>query len=335
MYLHLLYFAVLLLNYNPTTASCGCQLNRNEQCNNNFEDNNKYTAESNEGFLNKNGDNTLNLDNMVLIKKSTFIMGTNEPVFEVDGEGPARNITLNSFYLDKYEVSNQDFETFIKNTGYVTEAEKFGDSFVFDLLLPAEDLEGYKDVRAVQAPWWVKVPGVSWRTPDGIDSNLNGKLNHPVVHVSWNDAKNYCEYYGKRLPSEAEWEKGCRGGLKQKLYPWGNKLNPKEKHWANIWQGTFPKNNTIDDGYLSTAPVNSFPPNNYGLYNMAGNVWEWTSDSWSESPTLRVKKGGSYLCHKSYCWRYRCAARSHNTADSSAGNLGFRCAKDASPNDDQ
>ncbi|GLV38750.1 uncharacterized protein CBL_05749 [Carabus blaptoides fortunei] len=230
---------------------------------------------------------------------------------------------------DKYEVSNQKFTEFIIKTGYKTEAEIFGDSFVFEKLVSDEEKEKYKDFRAVSAPWWIKMEGVNWMKPEGPNSDIKSRMNHPVVHVSWNDAVKYCEYLNKRLPTEAEWEMACRGGLKQKLYPWGNKLMPKDQHWANIWQGEFPLSNTLDDGYLSTCPVDKFLQNNFGLYNMAGNVWEWTQDMWLKNPDERVKKGGSFLCHESYCWRYRCAARSQNTKDSSAGNLGFRCASDA------
>ncbi|CAH1117930.1 unnamed protein product [Phaedon cochleariae] len=310
---------------SSTYADCGCSTNRHGQCNKENSDASlKYSRKSNED------DNTqkvhLDTSNMVLIEGTTFEMGTNKPIFESDHEGPMRNVSVKSFYLDMYEVSNQNFYDFIKETGYQTEAEKFGDSFIFEMVLPENQRENYKDVRAMQAPWWIKMNGAYWKHPEGQGSTIEGRMNHPVVHVSWNDAVKYCEYFGKRLPTESEWEMACRSGLRRKLYPWGNKLNPKGKHWANIWQGEFPKINTEEDGYGFTCPVDEFPPNKFGLYNMAGNVWEWTQDNWLGHPDSKVKKGGSFLCHESYCWRYRCAARSQNTKDSSASNLGFRCA---------
>jgi formylglycine-generating enzyme len=182
-----------------------------------------------------------------------------------------------------------------------------------------------------QAPWWFKIKGANWRHPEGSGSSITDRMDHPVLHVSWNDANAYCKYRNKRLPTEAEWEVACRGGKRNRLFPWGNKLMPGGRHWTNIWQGKFPDVNTAEDGYVSTAPVDKFRQNDYDLYNIIGNAWEWTSDLWNaddkENPD-RVKKGGSYLCHESYCYRYRCAARSQNTQDSSAGNLSFRCAKD-------
>lgn len=194
-----------------------------------------------------------------------------------------------------------------------------------------------------QAPWWLPVKGATWQHPEGPKSNITIRMDHPVIHVSWNDAFSYCSWLDKRLPTEAEWEVACRGGLSDRLFPWGNKLTPNEQFRANIWQGKFPYNNTKEDGYLGTAPITKFLPNSYGLHNIVGNVWEWTSDWWFTkhtsdqikdpkgplSGTDKVKKGGSYLCHKSYCYRYRCAARSQNTPDTSAGNLGFRCAMSA------
>lgn len=271
-------------------------------------------------------------DKMTLIPGGKHFMGTNDIVFETDMEGPEREVTLEQFYLDRYEVSNSDFQEFVTTSGYVTEAETFGDSFVFKLLISPEVQQEYEDFRVLQAPWWYKVKDVDWKQPEGAGSNIDDRLNHPVIHVSWNDANNYCKWKGKRLPTEAEWEAGCRGGKKRKLFPWGNKMMPNNKFWMNIWQGEFPDKNTAEDGYISTCPVDKYRQNDYDMYNMVGNAWEWTSDLWNdlqigkENPDM-VRKGGSYLCHKSYCYRYRCAARSQNSKDSSAGNLSFRCAK--------
>ncbi|XP_051166382.1 formylglycine-generating enzyme [Leptopilina boulardi] len=329
-------------------CSCGKNLNREKCINDDTNKNNEYCSKNNDKFVNNNdvknnflhnnNDNDKYL-NMVRINGDSYFIGTNKPVFAPDGEGPQREVILDSFYIDKYEVSNKDFKNFIKATGHKTEAEKFGDSFVFEGLL-SEKLKSTIDQAVKAAPWWLPVKGASWLHPEGKDSNISDRLDHPVVHVSWHDASAYCKWVGKRLPTEAEWEVTCRGGLKDRLYPWGNKLTPNNEHRANIWQGEFPDINTGEDGFIGTSPVTNFPPNKYGVFNIAGNVWEWTSDWWQidhskndiKNPTGadnaldKVKKGGSYLCHKSYCYRYRCAARSQNTPDTSAGNVGFRCA---------
>ena len=277
---------------------------------------------------------------MVHIPGGTFLMGTNDREgFPADGEGPVHSVTVQPFYMDEHAVTNEDFECFIKETGYVTEAERFGWSYVFHLFVSAET--GAKVSRVpVQTPWWLAVEGADWRHPEGPDSDLQGRRDHPVVHVSWHDAAAYCEWSGKRLATEAEWEFAARGGLVQKRYPWGDELKPNGEHRCNIWQGKFPVKDHASDGYSGTAPVRSFLPNGYGLYNMAGNVWEWCADWFSpayytagetDNPTgpkrgdSRVMRGGSYLCHSSYCNRYRVAARSKNTPDSSTGNTGFRC----------
>ncbi|XP_011879211.1 PREDICTED: sulfatase-modifying factor 1 [Vollenhovia emeryi] len=279
---------------------------------------------------------------MVKINAGTYSVGMNNPVLVADGEGPRREVVLSNFYIDKFEVSNEEFMAFVNATGYVTEAENFGDSFVFEGLLT----QGTKNTisKAVaQAPWWLPVKQASWQRPEGPNSNITFRMDHPVVHVSWNDAVAYCGWMGKRLPTEAEWEVACRGGLSDRLYPWGNKLMPNNQHKVNIWQGNFPTENTEEDGYKGTSPVTTFSQNKYGLHNIVGNVWEWTADWWMTkhshdrqtnpvgppSGSDKVKKGGSYLCHRNYCYRYRCAARSQNTPDTSAGNLGFRCAVSA------
>ncbi|MFD4248019.1 formylglycine-generating enzyme family protein [Streptomyces sp. NPDC058525] len=192
---------------------------------------------------------------------------------------------------------------------------------------PADGEGPVREVAAVSPPvaavsWWRAVPGSSWRRPEGAGSSVTARQDHPVVHVSWNDAQAYCAWSGTRLPTEAEWEYAARGGLEQRRYPWGDDLTPGGRHMCNIWQGDFPTLNTADDGYEGTAPADSFHPNGFGLHNVVGNVWEWCAD-WFGPGTSRVMRGGSYLCHDSYCNRYRVAARSSNTPDSSTGNIGF------------
>lgn len=279
---------------------------------------------------------------MVRISGGDFLMGTDNPGIPADGEGPQRLVHVDSFYMDIQEVTNQQFQSFVGATGYVTEAERLGDSFVFEGIL-SETVKNQITQAVAAAPWWLPVNGADWRHPEGPDSNITERLDHPVLHVSWADAVTFCSWANKRLPTEAEWEYACRGGLKDRLYPWGNKLYPKGQHYANLWQGDFPVHNSGEDGYVKTSPVMSFPANGFGLYDMVGNAWEWTSDWWTvhhttdhqnnptgpPSGTDKVKKGGSYMCHKSYCYRYRCAARSQNTPDSSASNLGFRCVSQA------
>lgn len=277
---------------------------------------------------------------LVFIQGGVFTMGTDDQILPQDGEGPARRVEISGFYMDQYEVSNREFAEFVKDTGYVTEAENFGDSFVLEILL-SEEVKARITQAVANAPWWLPVEGASWRNPEGEGTMVEDRMDHPVVHVSWNDAVTFCQWAGKRLPTEAEWEYAARAGLKDRLFPWGNNPMPRGQHWMNVWQGDFPTENTGDDGYIGTAPVHTFPPNKFGLYNMAGNVWEWTSDWWTtrHTPEFRkdprgppagkekVKKGGSYMCTPQYCYRYRCAARSQNTPDSSASNLGFRCAR--------
>lgn len=278
---------------------------------------------------------------LVLIRGGVFTMGSNEQITLQDGEAPARNVRVSDFLIDKYEVSNTQFSQFVEQTNYKTEAEKYGDSFVVEYFLSYEVQAGITQAVA-SSPWWLPVKGANWRQPEGEGSSIEDRMDHPVVHVSWNDAFTFCRWSGKRLPTESEWEYAARGGLSRRLFPWGNKENPHEEHWMNIWQGEFPTNNTEEDGYAGTAPIHSFPPNAFGLHNMVGNVWEWVNDWWTTSHTTemkqnpqgpvigtdKVKKGGSFMCHRDYCYRYRCSARSQNTPDSSASNLGFRCAKD-------
>nr|WP_068888786.1 formylglycine-generating enzyme family protein [Pedobacter panaciterrae] len=269
--------------------------------------------------------NTATAD-MIKISSGSFLMGTEDlEGFVTDAEGPVREVVLNEYYIDPTCVTNQMFSDFIKATNYKTDAEKYGWSFVFEGLLSKEILES--DILVADGtPWWCIIPGAFWASPEGIGSTISDRLNHPVVHVSWYDAIAYCEWAGKRLPTEAEWEKAARGGLVQNKYPWGNELTPDGLHQCNIWQGDFPHQNTLEDGYLGTAPAKSFSPNGFGLYNVAGNVWEWCNDAGIQE--TKVIKGGSFLCHHSYCNRYRVAARSANTPASSASNMGFRCVAD-------
>lgn len=280
---------------------------------------------------------------MIEIPGGEFIMGTSSKEgFPADGEGPARKIKVDSFLMDSTTVTNAQFSEFVKETGYKTEAEQFGWSFVFYSLLSPNMIRKVRQVVR-ETPWWYTVEGAYWYQPEGPDSNIESRMDHPVIHVSWNDANAYCQWAGKRLPTEAEWEYAARGGLEQMRYPWGDELMMNDQHNCNIWQGVFPKHNTKEDGYEGTAPAKSFPPNGYGLYNVSGNVWEWCSDWFTrsihnrggrenpkgpDSGKAKVMRGGSYLCHESYCNRYRVAARSSNTPDSSSGNIGFRCVAD-------
>ncbi|OCT85736.1 formylglycine-generating enzyme [Xenopus laevis] len=339
----LLVLLLSLLGPGRVLAGCGCgDTSRGGHAHGGGSENShrgasfKYSREANEPEPTKK--ETQGREQMVLIPSGVFTMGTDEPGIPQDGESPARKVHLDSFYMDMYEVSNSEFEKFVKATGHVTEAETFGDSFVFEGLI-TEEVKSTIHQAVAAAPWWLPVKGADWRHPEGPDSNILNRMDHPILHVSWNDASAFCIWAGKRLPTEAEWEYACRGGLENRIFPWGNKLEPKGQHYANVWQGDFPTQNTGEDGYVQTSPVTAFPANGYGLYNMVGNAWEWTSDWWDTHHTAdevhnpkgpstgndRVKKGGSYMCHESYCYRYRCAARSQNTPDSSASNLGFRC----------
>jgi len=281
---------------------------------------------------------------MVELAGGEFLMGNDDEVgFPADGEGPVRRVNLRPFYIDETAVTNAQFSRFMKATRYKTEAEQFDWSFVFHLFLTKRARRGATQAVA-EVPWWLPVTGATWRHPEGPGSDVKDRMDYPAVHVSWNDALNYADWAGKRLPTEAEWEFAARGGLEQKRYAWGDDLTPEGEHRCNIWQGDFPDRDTAEDGYSGTAPARSYAPNGHGLYNVAGNVWEWTADWFSvdyhvdgrrDNPqgppegASRVTRGGSYLCHESYCNRYRVAARSSSTPDSSTGNLGFRCAIDA------
>ncbi|MER6018893.1 formylglycine-generating enzyme family protein [Streptomyces anulatus] len=283
-------------------------------------------------------------DGTVHLPGGEFLMGAeDEWTVPGDGEGPVHPVRLAPFRIDRCAVSNAEFQDFSDATGHITDAERYGWSFVFAGLLPPD----FPDTRAVaEAPWWRQVHGASWRHPEGPASGVRDRDQHPVVHVSWNDATAYAAWAGSRLPTEAEWEYAARGGLEQRVFPWGDEPEPGGGHRMNVWQGSFPDHNTEDDGWYGTAPVTTYPANGYGLHNMCGNVWEWCADWYSpayyrSSPkdvplgpsfgTQRVIRGGSYLCHASYCRRYRVAARSSSSPDSSTGNQGFRCVRDDRP----
>lgn len=267
-------------------------------------------------------------------------VGTDKPLLPLDGEGPSETVWIKPFRFAQTAVTVDEFAAFVLATGYVTEAERIGWSFVFKDFV---DGAGIRSGHASAAPWWVAINGASWKAPRG---GALGQAcgDHPVVHVSWRDASAFAGWAGGRLPTEAEWEWAAQGGLGPVAYPWGDR-EPDDLDFfpCNIWQGAFPATNTELDGHDGTAPALSFAPNGYGLYNMAGNVWEWCSDAFrvrSLSKAARQRnaqarrsgertiKGGSYLCHASYCHRYRIAARSGSPPDSATGHLGFRLAFD-------
>lgn len=264
------------------------------------------------------------------------LTGTNKPEVQNDGEEPVRKSKISPFKIAATAVTNQEFEAFVSATGYVTEAEIFGWSFVFWAQVP-NSIGATQGVAGVE--WWRRVDGANWREVNGPGTALQAwHPDHPVVHVSWNDARAYAAWAGGRLPTEAEWEHAARGGLGDVRFPWGDQEpNDTDFFPCNVWQGKFPDTNLALDGYITTAPARSFEPNGYGLYNMVGNVWEWTSDPMSikslkkQAKTrmagmkgYKLSKGGSFLCHPSYCYRYRIAARSGTSPDSTTTHIGFR-----------
>jgi sulfatase modifying factor 1 len=278
----------------------------------------------------------------VLILGGQTFVGTSKPGIPHDGEDPLRKARVKPFRIGTTAVSNTEFKAFIDSTGFVTEAERFGWSFVFWAQVP----DSVGDTHAVQeVQWWRRVDGANWRDINGPGTEIDAwQPDHPTVHVSWNDAQAYAKWVGGRLPTETEWEHAARGGqngpdgVGDVTFPWGEQ-EPNDTDFtpANIWQGDFPHVNTGADGHITTAPVQSYEPNGYGLYNVVGNVWEWTTDPYTiKSLKKQVKqrmagmrgyklsKGGSFLCHRSYCYRYRIAARSGSSPDSTTTHQGFR-----------
>jgi sulfatase modifying factor 1 len=301
------------------------------------------------------------LDDTVWIPGGSFMMGSDRHYPE---EAPAHRVSVDGFWIERHPVTNDRFARFVAATGYVTDAERAADPAIYkgakpELLAPASVVfvkpRERVDLRN-QYHWWAYIPGANWRHPEGPGSSIEHRQDHPVVHVTFEDAKAYARWVGRELPTEAEWERAARGGLDGAEFGWGDELFPDGKYMANTWQGEFPIENKKEDGFEGTAPVGSFPPNGYGLYDTIGNVWEWTVDWFlarrpasggcctathnprggsreasfdaraPESPIPRkVMKGGSFLCAPNYCRRYRPAARMAQPIDTSTCHLGFRC----------
>lgn len=287
---------------------------------------------------------------MAKIEKGTFTIGANN---EFPEEKSAQSVTVQDFCIDNYEVTNKQFAKFVEETSYITIAERPLSLEQFPQLTEEERLPGSVVFQPIpkgqsfqELSWWHWIQGANWRHPEGVNSSIEGKENHPVVHIAYDDALAYAKWVGKSLPTETQWEFAARGGLKDKIFAWGNTYNPKK---ANTWQGEFPVKNSQQDGYFGTAPVGSFPPNGYGLYDMTGNVWEWTQDyyhyghdskSQQVNPVVsketesfdprdpnvikHVIKGGSYLCSRNYCSRFRPSAREAQSSDTGTSHIGFR-----------
>jgi len=292
---------------------------------------------------------------MIWIEAGSFLMGSESGFPD---ETPVHRVEVDGFWMDRTEVTNQEFERFVKHTGYVTVAERKPRAEDFPGVPPERLVPGSVVFRAPEGEvdladyykWWSYTPGASWKHPTGPGSSLEGLERHPVVHIAWEDAVAYAKWSGKRLPTEAEWERAARGGVESEPYIWGRDLAPEGKWKANIWQGGFPKNNSGADGFVGTSPVGSFPGNRFGLVDMSGNVWEWCSDwyrpdyyasSAVKNPTgpsdsfdpnepgvvKRVQRGGSFLCSEVYCTGYRPSARMKGAPDTGLSHSGFRCVR--------
>lgn len=295
-------------------------------------------------------------EGMVWIPGGTFWMGCAD--CGMPDATPVHAVAVDGFWMDAAPVTNAEFARFVAATGYVTVAERplnpadFPGVPASDLVPGAVVFVSPASVRSLANPaqWWQYVPGASWRHPEGPRTAIDGRQDHPVVHVSWEDAVAYLEWAGKRLPTEAEFEFAARGGLDRRRYAWGDELRPGGKSPANIWQGTFPVRNTADDGFQGTSPVSAFPPNGFGLYDVGGNVWQWCAD-WYRPDTYhhragtlarnpqgpvdshdpdepgmpkRVQRGGSFLCSDQYCSRYLVGSRGKGAVDTGGSNVGFR-----------
>ena len=310
-------------------------------------------------------------DEMIFIEGGEFMMGSVEERFALQREFPRHRVSVTSFFMDAHEVTNYEFKKFVQETGYITVAEKHIDWNDLKKQLPPntpklndEQLEpgsmvfmAPKSVRNLidYSQWWYWLKGANWKHPHGPESSIEGMDNYPVVHIAYSDALAYSSWCGKRLPTEAEWEWAARGGLENKIYPWGNELVDDGSPKCNYWSGVFPISNDARDGFKLIAPVKQFPPNGYGLYDMAGNVWEICADwfdtryyetfdrlstvkdpkgpkTWSYSlepyDPKRVIRGGSYLCNDSYCSSYRVSARMPYSEETGMSHVGFRCVKD-------
>lgn len=311
-------------------------------------------------------------EQVIWVPSGAFEMGSNDFYPE---ERPAHRVTVGGFWLDRHPVTNAEFRRFVEITGYVTLAEDLPDPSQYPGINPALLVPGSlvfrRPARRVSLrnfrAWWTYVPGACWRNPEGPGSDLNGRDDHPVVHIAYQDAEAYARWANKSLPSEPEWEFAARGGLDGAIYAWGDEFAPDGRMMANTWQGEFPWQNLTTDGYEGTSPVGSFPPNGYGLYDMTGNVWEWTSDFFTPhcpieprtpccapavgnrvvnqqsnvppppaaNTSRKVVKGGSHLCAPNYCLRYRPAARQGQAVDTSTSHIGFRCMVRTPPGNDK